>query len=110
MAVDKLLAGYETIWGTKKALVIDHYGPASYSAGGETVSAKQFGWGGIDFATSCGISASGTYFPRVIPQANSTGLSGNNFNVKWFIAANGAEAANAANLSAETCRLLVIGV
>jgi hypothetical protein len=49
MPIKRVLPGYPIYQGSKKISVIDYKGPASYVGGGETLTALQFGEGGIDF-------------------------------------------------------------
>jgi hypothetical protein len=108
------LAGYEQLWGNKKAFVGEVFGPTLYAAGGQTINASQLGWGGFDFAMVCGLSASGTFYGYVQPlpvdatpslPQQTTG----SFKLMWRVLATGAEA-GAIDLSNEVMKFFAIGV
>lgn len=110
-----VLPGYFQDWGTKKVGIVEVYGPTLYAAGGQTITASQFGLGGIEAIITLGRTLSGTYFPAQvqplpIDAAPSVPLgAAASFKVPWFVVATGAEA-GAIDLSTEIIRLLVIGV
>lgn len=103
---DTILPGYGTQWGNKNVTVIDHLGPASYATGGETLTAAQFGYGGIEVIVGS-MDASSTYFVEAI----HPGVGGAPATIKlqWFTM-NGTEVSNATNLSTKSVRLIIVGV
>lgn len=121
-----LLSGYPIYQGSKKISVIDFKGLSTYTPGGETINASQFGEGGIDFiepmnkrwlsVTQGGVtrsqlvaaSFSGTYFVTIEVAAGVVGAA-SSVTITWYVTATGAEA-GAIDLSAETVRFLVIFV
>lgn len=119
---DTILPGYLTTIGNKYMLVVDHFGPASYPTGGETITAAQYGIGGIDFIDSTndinqgtvqytGVSFSGTYYVDIkLATTTAPGGSVSSLKAQWFVVATGAEVANTTNLSAEKIRLRIMGV
>lgn len=88
------------------ARLIDHDGPSSYSTGGEAITAASLGFKRIAFVQSMA-SNSGTYFTVPLIAAKKMTTS---FKLMWFVAADGAEAAAAADLDAEATKLLVVGL
>lgn len=106
--------GYEQPWGTKEAIVTEHFGPASYPTGGETINASDFNRGGFDAVLISGISYSGTYSARWVwaldaapSVAKGAQASGK---LLWTVVATGSEVANTTDLSTEILRLLLIMV
>jgi hypothetical protein len=116
-------AGYDTSWGNKKAWQGAHFGPASYTTGGETLSASTFGWGGFELVLAANhggatvdsipmivpLSISQNYFVGITFSTSASGAQAS-VTIKWYVTSTGAEVANATNLSAEKVRLLAIGV
>jgi hypothetical protein len=134
MPIRAILPGYPIYpGGSKKFSVFDLKGLATYTPGGETIQALQFGEGGIDaiepinkqFLTitqggvataqlvpaSLGttLSPAGTYFVTVSLSINSQTGAVTGVNIKWYVTATGAEC-GAIDLSAETVRLLAVFV
>jgi hypothetical protein len=134
MPIRAVLPGYPIYpGGSKKLSVFDLKGLATYTPGGETIQAKQFGEGGIDIIepinkqwlsvtqggvatyqmvpASLGttISPAGTYFVTVALAINSQTGAVTSVTIKWYVTATGAEA-GAIDLSAETVRLLAVFV
>jgi hypothetical protein len=123
MPINKLLDGYPFYIGSKKILVVDYKGPASYTTGGESLTAKEFGQGGIDAIeplnkqwleiTQGGVatyqlvaaSLSGTYFATIKFGASAQGAV-SSVTIQWWVVATGAEVAAAVDLSSEVVRLL----
>lgn len=117
------LPNYTNYWGSKYVWQGLHFGPTSYTTGGETFSAATLGWGGLEFvlADNMGqaavnsvsmvvpLSTSRTYFVGITFATTATGVVAS-VTIKWFVVATGAEVANATNLSAESVRLLAVGV
>jgi len=101
--------------GNKNQVVATVAGPASYSqisiasppTGGQTIKAVDYGLVDFDFVEPSA-SDTGSDGVRVIypnnPQAPVTSVI-----LQWFIIATGAERAGAANLSAKTVRLRMVG-
>lgn len=118
-----LLNGYPIYNGSKKIQVLDLKGPSSYSTGGETLQAAQFGQGGIDFmlpmnglrvalSDDVGVvssSFSGTYFVTISVGTGTVG-SVTSVTIKWYNVSDGAEVTATTDLSAEKVRVLVIFV
>jgi hypothetical protein len=86
--------------------VQDIKGPASYTTGGVKYSAQTWGLMQLIFLECADFSQSGNYSPHAvsIPGPGKTSVT-----IKWYTAA-GAEVTNATNLSAETCRVLALGM
>jgi hypothetical protein len=106
--------------GQGKILPVDHTGPATYVAGGETVGTLNnltgialLGLDSIDMILGSGsLSVSGNYWILVKPIG--TGVR-KQFVIQWFLAASGVPTLTEAggsghiNLSAETVRLAYVG-
>lgn len=121
------LDGYPDAFGSKRAAVIPHRGPSSYTqitpgaapalaTGGDTVSASEAGMKFIDFVAG-GLTDSGTYRVEAIPTTVSgvvaepgriMGVKAT-YRLRWVVVATGAEVAGAVDLDAEIVRLFVIG-
>jgi hypothetical protein len=89
---------------TRRALVT-YTGPASYATGGDPVVPANVRMGKV-FAIGGGIAATvaGTsYLLRLSGPASATQT------IQWFVAATGAEVANAVDLSGATAQLEFIG-
>ncbi len=127
---DVPLLGYETVFGNKKFMIMDHYGPKSYSnigtssGTGDVILASDIGWGGFDKSSPLfnAYSFSGTYIVKAFTSSATTvpalsqgaGASYSKFILQWFTtsAAFGAistEVTNTTDLSAEIVRLELIG-
>lgn len=120
---DFSLPGYDQSFGSRKVLITTHNGPTAYVAGGETLNASTFGWGSFDKVSgSQSFNANNTGNYSAVPmypvgQAPATAnnavvgqvpTGSNSVKLKW-LAANGTEAANNTNLSAEFVRLEMFG-
>lgn len=117
------LAGFDTSFGNHKAWVGDHFGPASYATGGETFTAHQLGWGGLEFVELANLglitvaadqlvvplSFSGTYFATVAFGTAAVGAVAS-VTIKWYVVATGAEVAALFDLSAEKVRVFALGI
>lgn len=117
-----LLMGYPIYQGSKKIQVVDLSGLSTYTPGGETIQAAQFGQGGIDYVqlmnqkletiggdmVMVAESFSGTYFVTIEVGAGTVGAV-SSVTIKWYVVATGAEA-GAIDLSAEKVRALFIFV
>ena len=85
----------------------DITGPASYAnPGGQVVSAKLFALQTIRYADGSMIDSTGTNY--AVPVAPS-GPGAATIVLRWFVAATGAEVANATNLSTKEVRMSVWG-
>lgn len=103
----------EPVSGRVKWTFMDHTGPASYVAGGETFP-TQSAYGGPNNAGLASVyfvvpgwSQSGTYFIQaqyVLPG----GIRGT-AQLVWYVAATGAPVTPTTNLSGETVRLMILG-
>jgi len=96
----------------KRTNIVELVGPVLYAAGGQTLTAAQFGHGGFDFVSCNGLSYSGTYFGRVqylAVDAAPSALKGAvpSVKIKWFVVSTGAEA-GAIDLSGEILRIFMI--
>jgi len=119
---ETILPGYVTTIGNKYLVIDDHAGPVSYTTGGETVTAAQFGLGGIDFIDGCNdvvqgtaqinnVSFSGVNFVAIkLPTTTGPGVANTKITLQWFVVATGAEVAATTNLSGQTVRLRIVGV
>lgn len=109
-----ILPGYENLVGTKKMVIVDRSGPASYNntgtyaTSGDVLSAAELGLGGIDNVipsqSSDGLNEIEISFPLNSGQAVPT------IALHWFVTATGAEVANTTALNTKSIRLLVFGV
>lgn len=114
----KTFPNFPTSFGNIRVSLAAHAGPASYTqvtsgtipiTGGDTVEAAEFGLKYINFLVAQN-SDTGAYVVQAIPVTDSdNGVAGTTYRLKWIVAATGAEAAGAANLSAQTVRLLAFG-
>lgn len=122
------LDGYPTSFGSSRASVFPHQGPASYTqvtagsapalaTGGDLVEAgPEAGMKLFDFLVG-GLSDSGTYRVEAVPVTASgdpalpTRLAqpASTYRLRWIVVASGAQAAGAVDLSAEVVRLFAIG-
>lgn len=116
--MDIVAVPLDPVSGRNKVITVDHYGPASYTTGGETwpsVNPNQVTGGPnslgeasvINILALTGITESGTY--RLLPIFGGKGAIKSNVKLKWFVVATGLEVAAAVNLSAEVIRLSVLG-
>jgi hypothetical protein len=86
--------------------VTDLKGPASYTTGGVKYSAQTWGLMQLIIAIATDLSVSGNYSARPIAVP---GPGKNSVTIQWYTAA-GVQVANATNLSAETVRVLALGM
>ena len=111
--------GYPTSIGNKMLSVVGQAGPSSYTqvttgtipvTGGATVEAKAFGLKLLDVLYA-GMSDTGAYRVEAIPVSDTDNPNGasTSYRLRWVVTATGAEAAAAADLSAQTVRLTAIG-
>lgn len=117
-----ILAGYDTAIGNKWEVVYDLPGPASYATGGETITAAQFGHGGIEFVVPVQwtlqtvnsqlvvvpTSMSGNYFVGI--KFTNTSLKDQavaSVTLQWYVTSTGAEVAASTSLSGEHVRLKI---
>ena len=118
--MSNVLAGYPTIIGDHKLGGIGHTGPASYTqmttgplAGGDTVTAREFGLQTLDGVFPVGLSDSGVYrvegvAPVGNPSIDNVAARATAWRLRWVVVATGAEAAGALDLSAQTVRLFAV--
>ncbi len=111
--------GYPTSWGSSRASVFSHVGPASYTqyvaptTGGDIVTiGPESGVKVGDFIVGA-VSADGLYRAEVV-QLTSGSVNGQTLGnavaiLKWYVVATGAEVAALFNLSGVTVYLLAIG-
>lgn len=112
---NRILPGYEMQVGTKKEIVFDHDGPASYAnPGGDVINAADLGLGGIEYGEADGLSSDGlNYAYAAISGVSTSGTQANvgtTLTMRWFVVATGAEVANTTNLSAKAIRIRIRGV
>lgn len=93
--------------GGLKARLIDHDGPASYTTAGETITAASLGFKTICFVIAMA-SLAGTRYLH--PYIVAKGVNPTSFKLLWTVVSTGAEVANAVDLSADSCKLLVVGL
>lgn len=115
------LANYPDSFGSHRATVFPHTGPASYVQftdtpvlAGDTVYASESGIHGFDAVIPVGLSDSGTYLvqgvaPAGNPSTSRNGAQATTWILRWVVVATGAEVAAAVNLSAEVVRLFALG-
>ena len=99
--------GYPSVFGNKKAEVFLYTGPATYVTGGDPIYASTFGWGGFDFINSGMLDSSGVYYLE--PVFSGSGAK-SVVNMKWIVAATGAEYAGGIATANLTARLFALGV
>lgn len=87
--------------------LVDHDGPASYTTGGETIQAAALGFKRIAYIGGGVGSAGGANF--IVPFLLGKGMR-TSFKLGWNVQATGAEVAAATNLSADSVKLLVVGL
>ena len=104
-----ILPDYPTKVGNKTLVILDHTGPASYATGGETVSAGEWFFSGIDMAKTAPLSMSGTYQVLTLYPAGGTART-TSVKLAWYVVATGLEVGAAVNLSAEHVRVEILGV
>ena len=85
----------------------DVSGPALYATGGVSLSVNTCALTNAMFAVAMDLTVSGTYYVRFIAPS---GPGVTSWKVKWYVNATNAEVANATVLSAETLRIMMIGV
>jgi hypothetical protein len=108
------VSGFPDIWGgSSRAVIVDHYGPTSYTTGGE-IPFPQNSFGGPNsagvnsvFYMAGGTTESGTY--RLVSIFGGGGAISAQPKYQWYVISTGAEVAAAVDLSAEKIRVLVIG-
>ena len=116
----RVLSDYPAPPGNKRWVICDIDGPTSYTAittgtpptGGQVVRAGDIGLQNIEWAQVSG-SDNGQYDGTCYVAAgigNPPKAGGTQFNLQWLVAATGAEAAGAANLSARSLRIVAIGL
>ena len=104
------LPGYVTAFGGKKFSIVDHSGPSSYAAGGETINASDVGMGGLDRISASQYSMSGTYSVVVLYPALANAISVTSVKLAWYVVGTGAQVTNGTDLSAEHIRMEAWGV
>lgn len=117
MAAEALtvVPGFQQYFGSKLKMVCEVTGPASYLAGGQTITNTSLGWGGFDVVAVPMRSLSGTYRcevqPLPIDATPSVPLGAfQTFKIVWIVVATGAEVADAVDLSAEVVRFDALGI
>jgi hypothetical protein len=116
MATDVLTKGSPWGTGAKQKGILKHYGPASYTvvttgtapAGGDSVSASQFGLKVIESLSISGDNT-GAYFVVAVPDTNTSGLAGNTYILRWFTAVGAVEVVATTNLSASFVKIEATG-
>lgn len=92
----------------------DHFGPSNYQAGGYNLNASELGMSRFEIVGFSPISQSNNYYARA-QYANTSAAAEQRatgfpyVKVVWF-AANGTEAANASNLTAEVLQMTAVGI
>jgi hypothetical protein len=113
---DKTLPGYPVQLGGKQKWAIQHVGPALYQQGGETYDIAHLNGGGsidmIHGSRSFNANNTNTYIVSVnypVGQAAIGATGSSTVKLVWSVAANATECANNTVLSAEFCRLELLG-
>jgi hypothetical protein len=111
---DKILAGYPQSIGGKIEVIVDHYGPLSYSqTTADVYQASQLGQGGFDIVQAGtsynpGTGVAGNYTVQVYYSTGYAGIGSPSVKLVWYI--NGStQVTNGTNLNGEVVRLKVIG-
>lgn len=108
----------DPVSGRNKAITVDHYGPTSYTTGGETwpsVNPNQVTGGPnslgeasvINILCLSGVTESGTY--RLVPVYGGKGAIKSAIKLKWYVVSTNAQVEAEVNLSEELIRLTVLG-
>jgi len=123
MPISGVLPGYPIYLGSKKIVVADLKGLATYTPGGETIKASQFGQGGIDFVEPinkqsitvggaqfiAALSKSGTYYVTIKLASTTPKDAVASVVITWYVTATGLEC-GALDLHAEEVRVLFVFV
>jgi len=101
--------------GNKPVSIIDVKGPASYVqvttgplAGGQSISARQFGLSSIEMAWAMGRDSSGGFVPKVILSPFNANQGSPGLIISWE-GTTGAQVGAGTNLSTSTIRLFALG-
>jgi hypothetical protein len=96
------------VGGGKNIAVASLHGPKSYTIGGVTVGARQFGLDKVDFVQPMDASTDGLNYTII----NSTPVGGGavTTTVRWFVVATNAEVGNGVDLSAKRIMTFAVGV
>ncbi len=113
--MDIVATPLDPIGGRNKIITVDHYGPASYTTGGEVWPAQStlggpnsLGENGvINVIAGSGWTESGNYYVLVITGGKGS-LKGS-VKLKWIVTSTNVEVNAVTNLSAEHLRLSVLG-
>lgn len=121
-----IFAGYMMPVSNKMLVIADHQGPVSYTTGGETIRAADFGLGGFEFIEAGnldtftvngqivqldGVDFSATNVVSLRYAATTApGVPAASIVMKWYVITTGAEVANTTNLSSKSVRLRILGV
>lgn len=116
--MDIIAIPLDPVSGLNKVITVDHYGPASYTTGGETwpsINPNQVTGGPnslgeasvINILSLSGVTESGTY--RLVPVYSGKGSIRSNVKLVWYVVSTNTQVAAAVNLSAEVIRLSVFG-
>jgi len=113
--------GYPDSWGNRRACVVAHQGPTSYTpvteespsaypiAGGDLLEAVEAGMKYIDWVGPM-VADGGIFRVEAIPSDQSQyKVPSETMILRWVILATGAEVAAGTNLSANYVRVLVVG-
>lgn len=100
MAQDKILAGYEQVIGAKLQVIVDHFGPVSYSqTTGDVYPATNLNRGGFDKVTA-GITLDNAYSVlTTYPASASAGGGTVSVVLVWNFATTGSVASVAQNVA-----------
>ncbi len=112
------LPGYTAagVCAVRKEWCGDYFGNNNYQVGGDRLYAADLGLAGFETVIVAGLSNAGNYAAQVLWPANSANVNeaqaaaANYVTIKWVNPGNGAEAANNANLSLDSFRLIARGV
>lgn len=101
----KMLPGSPGVEGSRRTCTVDIDGLASYTTGGQAITAAQFGMKIIE-AIEVGTSDNAAH--NIEPRFSIKGPS-KDAKLVWVVVGTGAEVANAVNLSGRFTRIRVIG-
>lgn len=112
MANDKQLGPHpEFQWAGKRVVEIEHYGPASYATGGETLTASNYGMKQFSSVEVLGVSVTdpSTIYGQCKALKVQAGPYSTTFKLLWYSDQAGTQTANATDLSAKRVSLRLVG-
>jgi hypothetical protein len=103
--IDRTIGAYHDSSNARIRKIGGYTGPASYATGGDAITAGELGMARIELLL-LGDATNGTLYRHLVFIPNTTTGGGL---IRWLDATNGAEIANATNLTTYTARFEAIG-